>query len=182
MAEPNWPPIKARFEKGEHPDDLAKAFKVEASTIRNKAKRDKWDRSMQRRRKPKPQPPRTPARESQPARSPAREQVAEAITAVTASMSVECVDASAYEDQHRDDFQALRGVAVTLLKNLGSLFPQDQARQLAAISTALKTVQEGQRKALRLDAKQDTTQGDFDAAMQELDQRANPTLQVPDVP
>lgn len=178
MAEPNWPAIKARFEKGEPPDKLAAAYKLPRKTIAGRARRDGWDKGLQPKlKRSSGAKPRTPAHDA----TPARKAVAEAITAAAASVDLEPLDPEAYIEQHRDDFQGLRQVAVTLLQNLGSLDPNAQARQLTAIASALKLVQDGQRKALNLD-KSDTKTGanDLQSAIEELDRRGVPERETDD--
>jgi hypothetical protein len=143
MATPNWDAIKPRFEAGETPEDLAKAFKCDAQKIRNRAKSQGWSKKNQ------PQGGQKATR-TRPSEMP-RPKVATHVAADTAAVSVDILDVEDYVEQHRDDWQGLRLTAIKLLAGLDYLDPSAQAKQLTAIATALKCVQDGQRKALGLD-------------------------------
>jgi hypothetical protein len=138
MAVPNWSAIQPRYEDGEIPEDLAKAFKCDAQKIRNRAKSQGWDKSKQ---------PNGNASRTRPSEKP-RPQVAAHVSAATATVSVSVLEPDAYLEQHRDDWQGLRTTAIKLLGSMDHLDPNAQARQLSAIATALKLVQDGQRKGM----------------------------------
>lgn len=179
MAEPlEWSVVKERWEAGEDDRSIAIACRRKVADIQAMATLEGW--SDKRRSTLKP---RTHDGKRKSAAIVLREPVSTPYERV--SLDVDPADLAARLDgetanaHHLHDHERLRLVALNLLTVAAEAA---DARLLTAVSNALKVAQEGQRKALRLDAKQDTTQGDFDAAMQEIDQRANPTVQVPDVP
>lgn len=142
--EPNWPAIQKRYEAGEPPDKLAAAFKTPEKTIRRKAREEKWEKRLQPRREAKP---RTPARNA--ART--SNALAERAAASVASAEIEILDPQAYLEQHRDDWQGLRQIAMALLPQVPLMEERNQGKNLAAIATALKLVQDGQRKHFGLE-------------------------------
>jgi hypothetical protein len=148
MAVPNWSAIQPRYEDGETPEDLAKAFKCDAQKIRNRAWSQGWNKTKQADGgKRKASPDAKPAAHTRPSEKP-RPQVAAHVSAATATVSVSVLEPDAYLEQHRDDWQGLRTTAIKLLGSMDHLDPNAQARQLSAIATALKLVQDGQRKGM----------------------------------
>lgn len=151
MAVPNWPAIQPRYEAGETPEDLAKAYKTDAQKIRNRAWSQGWDKSKQYDGgKRKPSADDKPALYTRHAKNQ-RPQVAAHVSATSAAVSVPVLDVDAYLEQHRDDWQGLRLTAIKMLAGMDHLDPNAQARQLSAIATALKLVQDGQRKHFGVD-------------------------------
>jgi hypothetical protein len=159
MAEPlDWSVVKERWEAGEDTRSIAIACRRKVADIELTAQLERWNS------KRRPTIGRAKADGKPKAHANAH---AERVSTPCARVELEIapadlaeqLDAQTANAQHLHDHEALRQVALQLLQMAANAA---DARLLTAVSNALKTAQDGQRKCLGLDKpeppKQDETQ------------------------
>lgn len=150
MPEPlDWETVKTRWEAGEDVKSIAVSCRRKVREIELRAELDGWSNKRR-----LTLSARTGEGKAKSASIVLTERVSTPSDRVRLDFDPsEALDAQAAEAQHMADFQALRTVAMQYLGKIGSFQDHVIPKVMTSIAGALKTVQDGQRKTLRLDAK-----------------------------
>jgi len=177
---PDWQAIQTKWEAGTDEQTLSSAYGIKLDSLRKRASRNKWDRTNRPVGADRPKASKRPKSHTRTHEAPPKSNaVAEVLPAKSVASLLRMVDnPDDFNEQHMADYQAARETAVKLLANLGKFEDAVVPRMLTAITGALKIVQDGQRKALSMDAKANNSAGDLEAALAELDSRGAVLLPI----
>jgi hypothetical protein len=166
----DWSTVQQRWEAGDDGRAIARDCRRPLRDIEDMAARERWNKSK----RPSPQ-----AQAGETKRKQTRNAVAEAVLVPVTRLEIdpsEELDAAAAAAQHLADFQAVRSVAMQYLAKIDSFADQVIPRMITSIAGAIKTVQDGQRKSLQMDAKQTDDVGTLEEAMGVIDGRAHQSI------